>query len=79
MLKFNLLGLWFAFMLCIFIDLLLHKKIKEVFISCIYFLLGMIIPITLFSLYFYLNNSLKVFIDTYFLFNIHSYVQTLSL
>lgn len=73
MIKYTLLGLWFGYMLIIILELLTHRKIKEIFLASIIFLLGMSIPFSLFLLYFKINNGLKEFIDTYFIINLFAY------
>ena len=73
MIKFNLLGFWFVFMMCIFISLLLKKQIKKAFVSCVYFVIGMLIPIGLFSIYFLSVHGFEEFITTYILFNSNNY------
>ena len=79
MIKFNLLGFWFAFMCFTFIYLLTRKEIKKAFISCFIFVAGMIIPFATFSIYFLLVGGFKDFIDTYFIFNITGYTNTMGL
>lgn len=73
MIKYTLLGLWFGYMLIILIELLINKKIKDIFIYSLIFLLGMFLPFLGFIGYFYINNGLKEFIDTYFTMNLFSY------
>lgn len=79
MIKYTLIGFWFAFMFCIFVDLVLKKKYKRSIISCLWFLLGMFIPIMVFVIYFYINHGLKDFIDIYILFNKNNYDVKLGL
>ncbi len=76
LIKYTLLGFWIAFMMFIFFDLIIKKKYKEAFLDCIYFLIGMFIPIFLALIYFLLTNSLKEFIDCYFLINMTAYNET---
>lgn len=73
MIKYTLIGFWFAFMFCIFIDLVKKKKYKKSIISCLWFLLGMFIPIIVFVGYFWAVHSLKEFVDIYVLFNKNNY------
>ena len=73
MIKFNLLGLWFGFIVSIFLYFIFSKNIKKAFISCLIFLIGMLIPISVFSIYFLCVGGFKKFIDTYFIFNITGY------
>ena len=79
MIKFNLLGFWFIFMAIIFISLITKKKYKKSFISCLFFLVGMFIPIFCFAIYFYLNHGLEELIKTYILFNTSGYGNTASI
>ncbi len=79
MIKYTMLGFWFAFMMCVFFSFILKKEYRRAFISCFVFLLGMFLPIVLFALYFILNNGFKEFIETYFLINITSYSHTATL
>lgn len=73
MMKFNLLGFWFIFMAAIFFDFVLSKKIKKAFISCIVFLVGMMIPIGIFSIYFLSVHGFRDFINIYIMYNTFSY------
>ena len=79
MIKFNLLGFWFAFMMCIFISKILKKEIKKSIISCFIFLSGMMVPILLFSIYFIIVGGFSEFINVYILFNINGYSIKMSL
>lgn len=78
LIKYTLLGFWFGFMACIFFHLFLNKKYKKSFISCLYFLLGMFIPIGVSLLYLGLNGAIKDFIDVYFKINITAYNRSAS-
>ncbi len=75
LIKYTLLGFWFAFMMFIFFDFIRNKKIKEAFMSCIWFLLGMFTPILIALLYFLMTKSLKSFIECYFTINMTAYNQ----
>lgn len=79
MIKYTLIGFWVAFMFCIFMDLVLKKEYKKSIISCLWFLLGMFIPIVVFVIYFSVNHSLKNFVDIYILFNKNNYDVKLGL
>jgi hypothetical protein len=79
MIKYNLLGFWFGFMFFLLVSMLIDKDFKKAFLSGIVFLIGMFIPIMIFILYFYFNNALTDFINTYFLFNANNYAIKLSL
>lgn len=76
LIKYTLLGFWFAFMMFIFFDLIRKKEFKESFISCIYFLLGMISPILIALIYLLATHSLKSFIECYFTINMTAYNET---
>jgi len=73
LIKFNLLGFWFIWMAFLFFRTIFEKKYKEAFLSCIYFLIGMFLPILVFCIYFFLVGGLKDFLKSYILFNINSY------
>lgn len=77
--KFNLLGYWFAWMALVFFRLIFQKKVKEAFKACIYFLIGMFVPIAIFCIYFALNDGLEDFISVYIVFNLTSYTTTYTL
>lgn len=72
MIKYNLLGFHFAFMIAILLDIL-NKKEKTFFKTCCSFLIGMCLPFLIFFGYFWLQHAGKEFIDTYFLFNLFGY------
>ena len=75
--KYNLLGFWLGFTAFLCIGLLIHKKVKEAFLTGIYFLLGMIISSIPWLIYFGLNGALYDLFYVYFFVNISSYsVQT---
>lgn len=78
MIKFNLLGFWFAFMMSIFISTIKRKQIKKSLYSCAIFLLGMSIPILVFCFYFISVHGFREFIDAYILFNIGGYTIKMS-
>lgn len=79
LIKYTLLGFWFAFMMFIFFDLVLKKNYKQSILSCIYFLIGMFLPVILFIIYFLINNSLKEFIECYFTINMSAYNESVSI
>lgn len=76
LIKYTLLGFWFAFMMFIFFDFIRNKKIKEAFTSCLWFLLGMASPIIIAVIYCLFTHSLKDFIDCYFTINMTAYNET---
>ena len=73
MMKYTSLGLWMAFGLFIFIDYLKDKDIKSAFKFCLYFLIGMIIPVVVCLIYLGLNGAIKDYIECYFTFNMTVY------
>ena len=79
LIKFNLLGFWFIWMALIFFKIILEKKYKEAFISCIVFLLGMLSPIIVVSIYFIINGAFTDFIEAYVTFNFGAYTTELSI
>lgn len=78
MLKLNLIAFWFGFMLFIFIDLLMKKKVKEAFINSFIFVLAMLIPLVIFSIYFLIVGALKDFYYGYFYVNTFAYGSNLT-
>jgi len=76
--KYTMLGFWFAWMICVFIGLLLRKQVKRAFMYCLYFLMGMAFATLPCFLYFALNGALYDWLHTYFTVNITIYgkVQT---
>lgn len=74
MMKYTLLGFYFAFMLFLFFDFFFRKKeYKKSFLACAFFLLGMAIPILLGLLYLGIHHGIKDFIDCYFVTNMTAY------
>lgn len=73
LIKYTLLGFWFAFILCIFISLLRKKEFNNAIMSCLAFLCGMLIPIIIALIYFNITDSLKAFINNYFIVNMSAY------
>ena len=73
MIKYTTIGLWFIMMIYVCFKLLKFKKIKEAFFKGIVFIVAMLIPFLIFSIYFYINSSLDDFFNTYFYINIFKY------
>lgn len=71
--KYNLLGFWLGFTAFICIGLLINKKVKEAFLTGIYFLLGMGISSLPWLIYFGINGALYDMFYVYFFVNISSY------
>lgn len=76
LIKYTLLGFWFGFMMFIFFDLVRKKEYKKAIISCLWFLLGMSLPIIISLGYFIVTGSLKDFIECYFTINMTAYNET---
>lgn len=79
LIKFNLLGFWFIWMALYFFKLISIKKIKLAFISCIYFLIGMFVPIVMSIIYFVFNNAIKDYFEVYITFNLTAYSTTIGI
>ena len=73
MIKYTLLGLWIGFGLVLFYEQISKKDYKKALSFCLYFLLGMSIPILIVLIYFAVNGAIKDFIDCYFVFNMKIY------
>jgi len=73
--KFTLCGLWVAYMLFLFMEMLIRKQAKEGIIYPLVFIGGALIPFIGFSIYFVIHNAFYDFIYTYFYLNIFSYGQ----
>ena len=73
MIKYTTVGIWFIMMAYICIKLIILKKYKESFIKGLVFILSMIVPFSIFAVYFYINNALFDFLNTYFYINIFKY------
>lgn len=79
LIKFNLLGFWFAWMAGIFFKTLFSKQYKQAFLDCFYFLAGMLLPILISILYFFFVGGLQDYIEAYITFNVSSYTVRASL
>lgn len=79
LIKFNILGFWFIWMAIVFFERIINKEYKKSFYSCLVFLIGMTLPILIFIIYFYFNNALDDFIESYITFNFNSYTTKLTL
>ena len=73
MMKYTMIGLWVGFGLFIFIDFLISKKYKEAFKFCLWFILGVLIPVGLCFIYLIINGALDDYIECYFTFNMTLY------
>ena len=73
MIKYTTVGLWFIMMAYICIKLFTLKRYKEAIFKGIIFIVIMLIPFGIFSIYFYMNDALIDFLDVYFYINIFKY------
>ena len=74
LMKYTILGFWIGFGFFIFIDyIFIKKKVKESFLFCIKFLIGMLIPFIIAVIYFLIIGGLKDFIEQYFIINMTAY------
>ena len=74
MMKYSILGFSFGFMAFIFFDYLFRAKdVKRAFLSCIFFLMGMLLPVLICLLYLGINGAISDFINEYFIINITAY------
>lgn len=76
LIKYNLCGFWFAWMMFLFFDHVFKKQFKKGFEYCFIFLGGMILPLLIFSIYFMVNGALGDFFYTYFVINTTKYGST---
>lgn len=75
--KYTLLGLHFAFMACLFFELLVfHRQIARAFSACGWFLLGMAAPAVPVLAYFAANQALGSLWEIYFYNNLFLYSDT---
>lgn len=73
MIKYTTIGLWFIMMAYISIRLIKLRKYKEAIFKGLIFVFSMLIPLLIFSIYFYMNNCLYDFLNVYFYINIFKY------
>lgn len=76
--KYTMLGFWFAWMMVIFIAYIVNKHYTKAFISCLQFVLGMIIATIPWIIYFGINNAIGDWIYAYFTVNIFMYPLKLT-
>lgn len=76
LIKYNLCGFWFAWMMCLFFDYVFKKQFKKGFEYCLIFLGSMILPLLIFSIYFIINGAFDDFFHTYFIINTMKYGNT---
>ena len=74
--KYTVLGINFAFMLCLFISLLKQKNFKKAFASPFVYLFGMLTPLIPWLIYFGINDAIKEFFNVYIFINLFSYTET---
>lgn len=80
MIKFTVIGFWFAWAFYILLYIWLAKKdFKAAFTDALIFLGGMATAIIPWIIYFAFKNALKCFINTYFILNATAYPKTANL
>ena len=75
MIKYTTIGVWFIMMLYICVKLIILKRYKEALLKEIVFILSMMVPFSIFVVYFHINNALFDFLNTYFYINIFKYTM----
>lgn len=73
--KYTMLGFWIGFILFIFIAEIINKRIKNAVMSCVYFLVGMLITSCPILIYFGINNAIKDLFYNYFYINMTMYSE----
>lgn len=73
LIKYTLLGFWFAFTLAIFIDYIMKRDYKKAIIYPLTLLLGIFIPFAIFLIYFGINHAIGDFFYNYFYVNMAAY------
>ena len=77
--KFNSLGFFFAFMMMVFIaDIVGKREVKKAFLSCLVFLLGMLIATLPWIIYFGVNGAIYDWGYVYIYKNVFEYSKELS-
>ncbi len=77
--KYNLLGFWLGYISILILGLLFNKKIKDAFLTGIYFLGGILITVIPWIIYFLVNNAFLDMFKVYFLVNITAYSNHTSI
>lgn len=76
--KYTMLGFWLAFMLAVFVALLLKKQLKRALMLCTWFLSGMLATTLPWFIYFAADGALGDWFHTYFTLNITAYAKAAS-
>ena len=79
MMKYTILGFFMGFGFFIFLNYILSRNFKKAIFLCIFYLIGMAIPVGLCVSYFLVNGGLKEFIECYFTFNMTLYNNNSSM
>lgn len=79
MMKYTMIGFWVGFGFLILFDYLRNKDYKGALRLCLYFFIGVFIPISICLIYLGFNVAIKKFIDYYFIINMTSYNSNESL
>lgn len=78
-LKFSLIGFWIGWLGAMLIGILLKKELIRGLKSSLIFLSGIFMATLPWFIYFVLHDSIHILINSYFIINITSYAETLSL
>ena len=79
MIKYTTVGLWFIMMAYVCIKLVRFKRIKDAILKGIVFIISMFVPFLMFSVYFYINDSLFDFLNVYFYINVFKYSSDMGI
>ena len=79
LIKYTLFGLWISFIGLTILDDFLNKEYQNGMKKAFYYLIGFLIPIIITFIYFGINHGIKDFINVYFVINIASYSEKISL
>jgi len=73
LIKYTTIGLWFIMMAYICLQLMKEKKYLLAIKKGLFFIISMLLPLIIFSIYFYYKDALYDFYNVYFYINIFEY------
>ena len=73
LMKYTMIGVFGAFGLFIFLNYLFNKRIKDAFKFCMWFFIGLFVPLLIALIYLGINGAIKDFIECYFTINMTAY------
>lgn len=76
LIKFNLLGFWFIWIICLLFNYLKEKEYQKLIITMMFYSLGVFVPYGIWIIYFLINDGLYDFVHAYFYVNIFSYTKS---